>query len=190
MNAVDMDRRAAAGMAEILAMISADEHSKPTPCPGWSVEDLIAHVLAGNIKYAEIAMGREWSPGVPAIVVGKDPLDAYRTTVESMLTAWAEPGALDREIGLPVGRGRAEAALYIHLGETLVHGWDLAVSTGRSAIFDTDVVEASLGQFRSWLPATRSGQAPFSDATSIPDDADAIDRLAAYLGRDVSFRRH
>lgn len=46
--------------------------------------------------------------------------------MDVMLQAWEQPGVLDRDTALPVGRGRAELALYLHLGETFVHGWDLA----------------------------------------------------------------
>jgi uncharacterized protein (TIGR03086 family) len=89
------------------------------------------------------------------------------------------------EIALPRGRGRAESALYIHLGETLVHGWDLAKATGRSLDVEPEVVEASLEQFRSWLPPQRPPGTPFANAAPVGAEAAAIDRLAAYLGRDV-----
>jgi uncharacterized protein (TIGR03086 family) len=94
-------------------------------------------------------------------------------------------GALDRETALPVGRGRAEAALYLHLGETLVHGWDLARATGQPLPWDDEVVEGSLTQFSSWLPPQRPPGSAYGDARPLGDDAAPIDRLAAYLGRDV-----
>ncbi len=103
-----------------------------------------------------------------------------------MLVAWERPGVLERETPLPVGRGPAEAALYLHLGETLVHGWDLARATGQTPAFDDDVVDASLKQFRSWLPPHRPPGSPFSDAVVIGEAAPALDRLAGYLGRNVT----
>ena len=106
--------------------------------------------------------------------------------MDSLLEAWRRPGALEREIELPRGRGKAERALWIHLGETLVHGWDLAKSTAQRPAFDVEVVEASLRAYRSWLPPTRPAGSFFADATAVADDAEPIDRLAAYLGRDVS----
>lgn len=50
---------------------------------------------------------------------------------------------------------------------------------------EEDVVEASLTQFRDWLPPERPPGSPFSDAMLLSDDAALIDRLAGYLGRDV-----
>lgn len=107
---------------------------------------------------------------MPDVVLDDDPADAYgeRTTPCSM------PGG-----------GRAELALHLHLGETLVHGWDLARSIGTQPAYDDDIVEASLAYFRSWLPPMRPPGAPFAGARPEPAAAAPIDRLAAYLGRDV-----
>lgn len=102
-----------------------------------------------------------------------------------MLHAWAQPGVLDREVELPAGRGRAEAALYLHLGETLVHAWDLARATAQKLTLEPAVAEASLAQFMTWLPPQRPEGTPFADARSLDADATSIDRLAAYLGHDL-----
>ena len=185
-NVVELDRRAAAVTALILGATRDDQYTAPTPCPEWTVGDLVTHLIAGNLKYTEIARGGDWSRGVPPVELGDDPSAMYRRTVETMLEAWQQPGALDREITLPRGRGRAESALYLHLGETLVHGWDLAMATRQEPSFDVEVVEASLAQYQSWLPARRPEGSPFWDARGVDENAAAIDRLAAYLGRDVA----
>lgn len=186
MNVVELDRRAAAATAVILAATRDDQSSAPTPCREWTVGDLVAHLIAGNVKYTEIARGGDWRRGAPPVEVGDDPSDRYRRTVEMMLEAWEQPGVLDREVTLPTGRGRAESALYLHLGETLVHGWDLAMATAQEPSFDVEVAEASLAQYQSWLPARRPEGFPFSDARDVDEGAPAIHRLAAFLGREVS----
>jgi uncharacterized protein (TIGR03086 family) len=184
-NVVELDRRAAAATAVLLDATRDDQQGTPTPCPGWTVGDLVAHLIAGNVKYLEIGRGGDWSRGAPPVEVGDDPSATYRRTVEMMLAAWEQPGVLDREVTLPTGRGRAESALYLHLGETLVHGWDLAMATGQEPDFDVDVAEASLAHYQSWLPARRPEGSPFSDARDVDEGAPAIARLAAYLGRAV-----
>ncbi len=185
MGVVDLDRRAAVGMAALIDAVSIDKLDAPTPCPAWTVRALVAHVIAGNLKYTEIAQGEDWSRGAPDVELGDDAAAMYRRTTEAMLEAWQRPGVLERDTPLPVGRGPAESALYLHLGETLVHGWDLAMATGQTAAFDDDVAEASLAQFRSWLPPQRPPGSPFSDARIVGEDAAPLDRLAGYLGRNV-----
>lgn len=188
MDHIDLDRRAAIEMERIFAAISVQQWLAPTPCPDWTVYDVLAHVVAGNVKCTGIAEGDDWTAGVPAVDVGDDPAVTYRRTVDALLKAWRHPGALEREIELPRGRGKAELALSIHLGETLVHGWDLAQATGQRPAFETEVVEASLASFQRWLPPNRPGGGAFADASRVADDAEPIDRLAAYLGRDLGAR--
>lgn len=186
MEVIELDRRAALGMAALIDRTSIEEFNSPTPCPEWTVGDLLGHILAGNVKYLHIAQGSDWGRGVPDVGLDDDPARAYRRGIETMLHAWQQPGVLAREVTLPIGRGPAEAALFIHLGETLVHGWDLANATRQRPPWGDAVVKASLTQFRSWLPPQRPPGTPFSDAISLVDDAKPIDRLAAYLGRDVA----
>jgi uncharacterized protein (TIGR03086 family) len=186
MNVVDLDRRAAVGTAAVVEATSAEQYGDPTPCTDWTVRDLVAHLIAGNVKYVEIGRGEEWARGAPEVVLDDDPGAMYRRTMDDLLGAWGQPGVLDRETALPVGRGRAELALYLHLGETLVHGWDLARATGQALPWEAGVVEASLTQITSWLPPQRPPGSPFSDATPVAADAAPIDRLAAYLGRDIA----
>ena len=185
MSVVDLDRRAALATAEVIDATSPDQHAAPTPCTDWTVRDLLTHLVAGNVKYVEIGRGKEWARGAPDVVLDSDPGGQYRRTMDAMLEAWEQPGALDRDTALPVGRGRAELALYLHLGETLVHGWDLARATRQRPLWDGEVVEACLTHFRSWLPPQRPAGSPFSDATPLGDGGAPIDRFAAYLGRDV-----
>lgn len=185
MNVVDLDRRAALATAALVDATSPDQHAASTPCTDWTVRDLLTHLIAGNLKYVEIGRGKEWARGAPDVLLDDDPGRMYRRTMREMLEAWEQPGVLDRETALPVGRGRAESALYLHLGETLVHGWDLARATGQQPPWDAGVVEASLAQFQTWLPPRRPPGSPFFEATAVGDDAAPIDRLAAYLGRDV-----
>jgi uncharacterized protein (TIGR03086 family) len=184
MNVVDLDRRAGLSTAVVLEATSPEQYAAPTPCTDWTVRDLVTHLIAGNLKYIEIGRGQEWARGAPDVVLDDDPAAMYRRTLDAMVEAWEQPGVVDRETALPIGRGRAEMALYLHLGESLVHGWDLARATRQQPCWDDEVVEACLTQFKGWLPPQRPPSTPYADAAPLGDDAAPIDRLAAYLGRD------
>jgi len=189
LDVVALDAQAAGRVHGLIAAVRDGQLDAPTPCSEWRVRDLIAHVIAGNVKYAEIARGADFVPGAPSVQLGDDPAATYRATLDDMLAAWHEPGALDREIGLPRGqRGPAEVAAWLHLAETLCHGWDLARSLGLDPGFDDEAVAASLDECRRRMTPERPAQSPFEDARE-PADGPLIDTLAAYLGRDVTFTR-
>jgi uncharacterized protein (TIGR03083 family) len=73
MNVVELDRRAAAGTAGLIDATSRDQYEAPTPCADWTVHDLLAHLIAGNLKYIEIAGGKDWARGAPDVVLDDDP---------------------------------------------------------------------------------------------------------------------
>jgi uncharacterized protein (TIGR03086 family) len=187
MDIVDLDERAAERLETIIAAVAPAAWTSPTPCPDWNVRDLVAHVVAGNVKYTGIARGDDWRPGAVEVDLGDEPSATYRTTVKEMLEAWRQPGALDREIALPRGqRGRSEVALWIHLAETVVHGWDLARATGQDPAFDPEVVEATLAECLSRVPPERSEGSAFREPVPVEASATPLERLAAYLGRNIS----
>ncbi|MGH3902256.1 MAG: TIGR03086 family metal-binding protein [Pseudonocardiaceae bacterium] len=159
-----------------------------TPCTQWTVRDLLAYIAAVNRKYTGIALGDPWELGVPVVDLKNDPARAYHDTIRPLLEAWKQPGALQRELELPVGRKSAELALWVHLRETLVHGWDLAAATKQWASFDDEVVEASLAHAQQLdpVPAARPAGLGFAGAVDAPASAEPIIRLAAFFGRDVS----
>ncbi len=184
----ELEGRALRCLEKIIVGARPDALDAATPCTEWTVRDLLGHIVAVNKKYTGIARGDPWEPGVPVVDLGDDPVRAYHNTISPLLEAWQQPGALQRELELPKGRRSAELALWVHLRETLVHGWDLAVATKQRASFDTEVVEASLAHARQLDPAAAARPAGlgFADAVDTPVSAEPIIRLAAFFGRDVS----
>jgi uncharacterized protein (TIGR03086 family) len=181
----ELDGRALRGLEKIINGVRVDQLDSATPCTEWTVKDLLVHIVAVNRKYTGIARGDPWEPGVPLVDLGDGATQAYHGTISPLLEAWQQPGALQRELELPVGRRSAELALWVHLRETLVHGWDLAAATRQRAFFDDEVVEASLAHAQQLnpAPAARPAGLGFADA---PTGAEPITRLAAFFGRDVS----
>ena len=88
-------------------------------------------------------------------------------------------------IDIPAGRVPGMAALHIRITETLTHGWDLARATGQTPRYDDEVVAAGMAFATGQLGGNRPPGGPFKPPVTAPDDAPPIDRLAAYLGRQV-----
>ena len=112
--------------------------------------------------------------------------------LSSLAPAWVDwarrfgrPGVLEETFPMPIGTMPGTAVLHLRLTETLVHGWDLARALGRPAPFPDDLAEQALEFSRAALGNLPPGRMPFAPPKPVPDDAPAIDRLAALLGRDV-----
>jgi uncharacterized protein (TIGR03086 family) len=69
------------------------------------------------------------------------------------------------------------------MNELLIHGWDLARATGQPADLPEDLAEGALSMWRTRLADRPREGMPFAAPQPVADDAPAIDRLAAYLGR-------
>jgi uncharacterized protein (TIGR03086 family) len=185
---------ALAGTEELVTRIGSGEWGVPTPCTGWSVRDVVNHLVGGNLLFAGVLGGEPLPPREELVAamradrLGDDPVAAYRASAAELLAAFGADGVLDRVVTVPAGTFPGIAALHLRIVEALVHGWDVARATGRPLDFPDRLVEQELAFTRSTLPRLPprpAGQGPFAPAEPVPDDAPALDRLAALLGRCV-----
>jgi uncharacterized protein (TIGR03086 family) len=173
----------------MIAAVREEQWAAPTPCSEWSVRDLVNHLVAGNRRIVGLlAGGAPPGPGprpeTPDLL-GDDPLGAFRESSDALVAVFGEPGVLDRKVSMPIGTVPGIAALHLRLVEGLVHGWDLARATGQAAGFSDELVEQAMAFTRERLGNLPPGRSPFAPATEVADDAPALDRLAAALGRTV-----
>jgi uncharacterized protein (TIGR03086 family) len=164
-------RRGLDQLAALLDDVPAGAGEEPTPCPRWSVQDLVDHIVAAPSRFARMARGEEvdWSVTPSA---GSDPAARFRSHAEELL------GADDAAAGggVPSDWQCAELA---------VHTWDLATAIGRSTgDLDAEVAERGLAFMRGGLTEDNRGPA-FGPEQPAPEGADAYQRLAAFAGRSV-----
>jgi uncharacterized protein (TIGR03086 family) len=179
---VDQLSTALDAAGELIAGITPEQWSRPTPCTDWDVRALVTHLSDGNHLFAAAL-----ADGVPAPSPDRggsgDLVAAYRDSAEAVVAAFRRPGALGRTVEVPFGTVPGAVALHLRLTEVLVHGWDLAQATGQGGAFDEDLAEQELAFTREALGALPPGRSPFAPPTPAPDTAPALDRLAACLGR-------
>ncbi|HWM72631.1 MAG TPA: maleylpyruvate isomerase family mycothiol-dependent enzyme [Nocardioides sp.] len=156
---------------DVLAGVRRDQLSEPTPCGDWTVEQLIAHLLAAPGKFITMASGGEpdWSAAPPP--VPEDWVGAFRSSADDLIHLWHQ-------------KDNGEGADW-QTAEFAVHTWDLATATGHSAALDAEVAERALAFMSQGLTPDNRGEA-FGPEVSVPDDAPVYDRLAAFAGRDPS----
>lgn len=189
---VDRLVRALEATGEIVDAIKNDQWSNRTPCAEWNVRTVLNHLVIGNRMFAGIVRG-EPLPSPEELgrlrtvdQLGDDPAAAYRDSATALVTAFRQPGVFERVVQVPAGTVPGIVALHLRITEALVHGWDLAQGTGQPARLPDDLAEEELAfaRGRSAPDVPRTGH-PFGPVQSIADDAPAIDRLVAYLGRPV-----
>lgn len=176
--------RALAAVGTIVSGIRDDQWNEPTPCPQWSVRDVVNHVIGMNLVFT--ALLSDAPPPERGIErAGTDPVGAYRSSASDVLAAFERPGVLEQSFPGPLGTATGADRLQIRLYDLLAHGWDIARATGQPVNLPDDVAESALAFARVQVASLpRTGR--FDPAREVADDALAIDRLAAFLGRSVA----
>jgi uncharacterized protein (TIGR03086 family) len=177
------------GTGQLVGAVTDEQWQLPTPCSGWSVRELVNHLVGGNRLCTRVLRGEPLPPldqlGRRGHLdqLGDDPALAHDTSAAELLAALAAPGVLERVHTLPVGPLPGPAVVHLRTVETLVHGWDLARATGRTPPFADELAEPEMPFSRDLLARLPEGRQPFAPPGPAPEDAPAIDRLAALLGR-------
>jgi uncharacterized protein (TIGR03086 family) len=181
--------RAFAAVQRLVDGVRPDQWTAPTPCTEWNVRQLLHHVANGNVVFAGVATGtRPPGPVTPeeraVDRLGDDPAAGFRATGTVMHDAFLSPGFLDSTVETPMmGRQEGRTVVHMRINELLIHGWDLARATGQPADLPDDLAEGALVLWQTRLAGRPREGMPFGDPAPFADDAPAIDRLAAFLGR-------
>ena len=185
MTTVDQLSTALDAAGEIIAGITSEQWSRPTPCTDWDVRELVAHLNNGNHLFA--AALADYAALPVRERAGSTTTTTRRRPTGRAPRPWsprsAGPAPWGRTVQAPFGTVPGAVAVHLRLTEVLVHGWDLAQATGQVAAFSEDLAEQELAFTRDALGALPPGRSPFAPPTPAPDTAPALDRLAACLGR-------
>ena len=177
--------RAFDAVAGLIGNIRADQWSAPTPCTDWTVRQVVNHLIGMNRVFVALLADQPPPPRPSADHVEDDPAGAYRGSAAALLAAFGRPGVLERTYRGPLGTATGAERLQIRLYDLLAHGWDLAQATEQPADLPEDLAEQSLAFVRTQLTEqARPGR--FGPAQSVAEQAPAIERLAAFLGRPVN----
>lgn len=159
-------------LAGLLDHVDADAQNHATPCRGWTVQDLVDHIVAMPATFARLVRGEAIAWSAPTPPAGDHPAESFRTHAEELLRARHEPPAS------PVG-----AAPDWECAEVAVHTWDLATALGRRTDdLDPEVAERGLAFVRANL--TEDMRSPvFGPERPAPKGGNAYQRIAAFAGR-------
>jgi uncharacterized protein (TIGR03086 family) len=187
-------RTAVAASVDVVNGVTVDDLDRPTPCAGWNLADLLAHMTVQHYGFAAAARGNGadlavWQPTTVADAVAADPACAYAAAAADVLDAFSADGVPDRIFALPeFGPGATvpgAMAIGFHFVDYVVHGWDVARTIGAPFGLPTEVTDAVLplafavpdGEFRE------AKGAPFAQAIAPIEGASDLDRILLHLGR-------
>lgn len=182
---------AADRLAGLVAGVSDDQLAGPTPCPAYTLGDLIDHV--GGLALAFNAAGQkefgpstEGTPSGDAARLGSDWRVRIPRDLGVLARTWQQPGAWAGMTRIARMDAPAEMVGITLADELLVHGWDVAMASGQKFDYEPDVLDAAhsfLAQIAN--PAAPAGpDVVFGPPIQLPDSAPPLDRVVAMSGRD------
>jgi uncharacterized protein (TIGR03086 family) len=180
-------------MAELIRQLPDEALGNPTPCD-MPLGALLDHVRTLTLAFTAAAQ-RDFSafggppPAPDAASLGDDWRERLPRSLDELATAWDDPKAWD---GMTKAGGLdlpGEMAGLIALDEVVVHGWDVARSSGQPYDVEPDLLEA-VHEFVAPLaepdtPIPREGL--FGPPVPVPADAPLLDRIIGLTGRDPAW---
>ena len=182
---------AARGIADLVTALPDDRLGAPTPCPAYTVGDLVEHIggLALAFTAAAAKAGGPLVSQAPAPDASRLDTDWRSRIPDDLLVlakAWRDPAAwtgMTRVGGVDLP---GEIAGLVALDEIFIHGWDLAVASGQRFGYDGASLEVVHGFVQaSAAPgqqALRDGI--FGPVVEVPPGAPLLDRVIGLSGRE------
>lgn len=175
--------------AEPVAAVSAHDLHRQTPCANWDLRTLLDHMTGQNGGFVEAMSGRELSPAdfAPRAHGGGAWLGSARRAQQAFRAA--DP---DQPVSLPeiprFPRYPARTAIGFQLLDTVVHGWDVAVTLTRPYAVPAALADATLTLARA-VPGGSSRQAPGAAFAAVrpAGHLDAWSQALGLLGRNADW---
>jgi uncharacterized protein (TIGR03086 family) len=187
---------AARRMAALVGGVSDGQLGGVTPCPAYTLGDLLDHVGGLAIAFTAAARkadlpGGSQGPSGDASRLEEGWRDRVTRDLDALAAAWADPGAWTGTAEAGGVEMPAEVAALVALDELVLHGWDVARASGQPYEVDPASLEAVHGfvaQFSG--PGQEESRAGlFGPVVPVPDDAPLLDRVLGMAGRDPSWTR-
>ncbi|GGU95881.1 hypothetical protein GCM10010211_73740 [Streptomyces albospinus] len=169
--------------------VTLDQYQQPTPCNDFDVRALANHLVVGNPYYITLAQGGALtSPSSPRTRSAPSSLGRSTPGARRMLSPPGGPRGMQRQMPLPdCGTGPRVADL--HLLEAVLHRWELATATGQDRTGDPAALQAVHDRWYGDSDEIRAHTGLFGPSKPAPDDAPALDPIAACFGRTVRLDR-
>lgn len=181
-------------MAGLIDGVRDDQLGAPTPCPAYTLGDLLDHIGGLTLAFTAAAtkatgeLGSQ-GPSGDASRLGDDWRTRIRRDLATLAESWRDPDAWTGMTEAGAVKLPGEAAGLVTLMELVVHGWDLAKASGQA--FDCEeqsleVLHEFVSQFSGPGSEADRGDA-FGPVVDVPEDAPLLDRVIGLTGRDPAW---
>jgi uncharacterized protein (TIGR03086 family) len=134
---------------EQIASVGTGRGGWPTPCTDWTVDDLLNHVVGGELRYLLLLRGAstdEVEATRSVRHVGADPAASFDRLHAELSAAFLAPGALERVVHHRLGDRLGRDLLAMRVAEYVLHGWDLASACGSDRVPDEQLARVVLDE--------------------------------------------
>jgi uncharacterized protein (TIGR03086 family) len=179
-------------LAELVGNVSDGQLADPTPCPAYTIGDLVDHI--GGFALAFTAAANKESqtygdqgPSGDASRLGDDWRTRIPADLDRLARAWRGPAAWTGMTRIAGMDAPGEIVGLTVADELVVHGWDLARATGQAYECEPELIDAA----RRFLELIANPDAPagpdvpFGPPRAAPEAAPPLDQVVALAGRDV-----
>lgn len=184
---VEWDLIAVREAVRVVDLARDEDWERETPCAGWDLRRLVAHMAAQHHGFAAAARGQG----------GRRRTGGSRTTCASRggfigwprRQSWTPSVNPARRNGSSCCRSWAgvpgRTAISFHFVDYVVHAWDVAAALGVEVHLADDVLGAALAVARlvPTDPARRGPGFAFAPALEVPKGAGALEEALRLLGR-------
>jgi uncharacterized protein (TIGR03086 family) len=181
---LELFQRAQAQFTDRVDAVAPDQWDDES-LPGWTVADLVAHLVTEQLWVPPLLAGEPVLEGrfpeETSDLLGTDPFTGWESAADDALSAFAEDDALVRTVHLSRGPTPATAYILEMTADLTVHAWDLARATDGDTELDGELVTAAL-VYAEQLP---EGGIPgvIDPPLDVSATADPQTRLLARFGR-------
>jgi|SRR5215207_3416552 len=180
-------------LGALLTEVDDDELDAPTPCPDYSVADLLDHIGGLAVAFTEAArkeQGTNASPPPPgsAAHLAADWRTRLPADLQTLGTAWQDPAAWEGMTTIAGGEMPGGVVGVVALDELVTHAWDLARALGQPFEIDAEVITGCM-EFLGPLSEPGAPREPvFGPVVTARADASPTEQLIALTGRDPDWQ--
>jgi uncharacterized protein (TIGR03086 family) len=181
---LELFQRAQAQFTDRVDAVAPDQWEDES-LPGWTVADLVAHLVSEQLWVPPLLAGEPAVegrfPDSTSDLLGDDPFTGWETAADGALSAFAEDDALKRTVHLSRGPTPATDYIFEMTADLTVHAWDLAFATDGDTDLEGELVTAAL-VYAERLPED-GVQGRIDPPLDLPASAPPLLRLLARYGR-------